>query len=149
MHAWICVLGKANISEQLDSAYLRQRIKQNEEVDKNCHILRRLIMCIKFCGAFELALRAHDETSTSDNPGIYTNGVQAIIKRTYPHAHFIHCYAHQFNLIIQRAAQCNESVKVFFLQICSHFQPFLPERQNERPFLVKQSNADYHELLAL
>nr|CAI5824511.1 unnamed protein product [Callosobruchus analis] len=28
-------------------------------------------MCIKFCGAFELALRAHDETSTSDNPGIY------------------------------------------------------------------------------
>nr|CAI5824545.1 unnamed protein product [Callosobruchus analis] len=28
-------------------------------------------MCIKFCGAFELALRAHDEISTSDNPGIY------------------------------------------------------------------------------
>nr|CAI5842665.1 unnamed protein product [Callosobruchus analis] len=28
-------------------------------------------MCIKFCGAFELALRVHDETSTSDNPGIY------------------------------------------------------------------------------
>nr|CAI5848109.1 unnamed protein product [Callosobruchus analis] len=54
------VLGKVNISEQLDSAYLRQRIKQNEEVDKNRHILRRLIMCITFCG-----------TSTSDNPGIY------------------------------------------------------------------------------
>nr|CAI5851147.1 unnamed protein product [Callosobruchus analis] len=28
-------------------------------------------MCIKFCGACELALRAHDQTSTSDNPGIY------------------------------------------------------------------------------
>nr|CAI5849340.1 unnamed protein product [Callosobruchus analis] len=28
-------------------------------------------MGIKLCGAFELALRAHDETSTSDNPGIY------------------------------------------------------------------------------
>nr|CAI5849033.1 unnamed protein product [Callosobruchus analis] len=28
-------------------------------------------MCIKFCGAFELALRAHGETSTTDNPGIY------------------------------------------------------------------------------
>nr|CAI5848489.1 unnamed protein product [Callosobruchus analis] len=26
-------------------------------------------MCIQFCGVFELALRAHDETSTSDNPG--------------------------------------------------------------------------------
>nr|CAI5852715.1 unnamed protein product [Callosobruchus analis] len=32
-------------------------------------------MCIKFCGAFELALRAHDETSTSDNPGIYVGFV--------------------------------------------------------------------------
>nr|CAH7751074.1 unnamed protein product [Callosobruchus chinensis] len=28
-------------------------------------------MSIKFCGAFELALWAHDETTTSDNPGIY------------------------------------------------------------------------------
>nr|CAI5825095.1 unnamed protein product [Callosobruchus analis] len=28
-------------------------------------------MCIKFCGAFELALRPHNETSTSHNPGIY------------------------------------------------------------------------------
>nr|CAI5831204.1 unnamed protein product [Callosobruchus analis] len=28
-------------------------------------------MCIKFCRAFELALRAHDEASSSDNPGIY------------------------------------------------------------------------------
>nr|CAI5833413.1 unnamed protein product [Callosobruchus analis] len=27
-------------------------------------------MCIKFCGALDLALRVHDETSTSDNPGI-------------------------------------------------------------------------------
>nr|CAI5831313.1 unnamed protein product [Callosobruchus analis]CAI5832160.1 unnamed protein product [Callosobruchus analis] len=28
-------------------------------------------MCIKLCEAFQLALRAHDETSTSNNPGIY------------------------------------------------------------------------------
>ena len=27
--------------------------------------------CIKFCGAFELALRGHDETEDSDNPGIF------------------------------------------------------------------------------
>nr|CAI5832894.1 unnamed protein product [Callosobruchus analis] len=53
------VLGKVNVSEQ-NTAYLLQRIKQNEEVDKNRHILCRLIMCIKFCG-----------TSTSNNPGIY------------------------------------------------------------------------------
>nr|CAI5855333.1 unnamed protein product [Callosobruchus analis] len=28
-------------------------------------------MCKKIWRAFELALRAHDDTSTSDNPGIY------------------------------------------------------------------------------
>nr|CAI5846174.1 unnamed protein product [Callosobruchus analis] len=28
-------------------------------------------MGIKFCGAFELTLQAHDETWTSDNPGNY------------------------------------------------------------------------------
>nr|CAI5822793.1 unnamed protein product [Callosobruchus analis] len=28
-------------------------------------------MCIKFCRAFELALRAHDETLISDNPNSY------------------------------------------------------------------------------
>lgn len=28
-------------------------------------------MCIKFCGAFELALRGHDEKQSSDNPCIY------------------------------------------------------------------------------
>jgi len=27
--------------------------------------------CIKFCGAFKLALRGHDETEDSDNPGIF------------------------------------------------------------------------------
>nr|CAI5856657.1 unnamed protein product [Callosobruchus analis] len=32
-------------------------------------------MCIKFYGAFELAIRAHDETSTSDNPAIYVGFV--------------------------------------------------------------------------
>ncbi|KAL1261110.1 hypothetical protein QQF64_008937, partial [Cirrhinus molitorella] len=27
--------------------------------------------CVKFCGAFELALRGHDESQSSDNPGIF------------------------------------------------------------------------------
>ena len=31
------------------------------------------------------------------------NGVQAIIKDVYPSAYFIHCYAHQLNLILQKA----------------------------------------------
>jgi hypothetical protein len=31
-------------------------------------------------------------------------GVQTIIKETYKNAHFIHCYAHQLNLIMEKAA---------------------------------------------
>lgn len=64
------VLGKTDIREQLDSAYLRYKLEHNKQVEKN-HILRRIIMCIKFCGAFELALRSHDEKTSSKNPGIY------------------------------------------------------------------------------
>ena len=45
--------------------------KHNEEVRKNRHILSRIIDCVKFCGAFELALRGHDESENSDNPGIF------------------------------------------------------------------------------
>ncbi|KAL1261516.1 hypothetical protein QQF64_006781 [Cirrhinus molitorella] len=39
--------------------------------EKNRHILSRIIDCVKFCGAFELALRGHDESQSSDNPGIF------------------------------------------------------------------------------
>ena len=46
-------------------------IQHNLEVEKNRHILSRIIDCIKFCGAFELALRGHDETSSSDNPVVF------------------------------------------------------------------------------
>ena len=258
---------------------MRHKIKFNEDVEKNRHILRRLIMCIKFCGAFELAIRGH-ETLTSENPGIYvglinfaaeldaalaihmkgsqvfkgtsksiqndlldamlqiykqeilkeiksanfialeadettdtsnnqqmvviiryvfngqvferfwsffkpgghnadalaktllnelqiilnspsgsdnnkliaqsydgasvmsgkTNGVQAIIKRTFPHAHYIHCYAHQFNLIIQRAAQCHKDVKIFFanLQSFSSFFSRSPKRTAILDEIVKR-----------
>jgi hypothetical protein len=70
VHGFQC-FGKTDIRSQLDNAYVRNEIKHNEQVDKNRHILRRLIMCIKFCGAFELALRGHDERESSENPGIY------------------------------------------------------------------------------
>ena len=31
------------------------------------------------------------------------NGVQARAKDHYPFAHFIHCYAHKLNLVIQKS----------------------------------------------
>lgn len=39
-----------------------------EEDKKNGHFLSRIIDCVTFCGAFELALRGHDESS--GKPGV-------------------------------------------------------------------------------
>lgn len=65
------VLGKTDIRVQLDDGYRVTIRKHNELVDKNRYILSRIIDAIKFCGEFELALRGHDETEDSDNPGIF------------------------------------------------------------------------------
>ncbi|XP_054289677.1 zinc finger MYM-type protein 1-like [Macrosteles quadrilineatus] len=65
------VLGKVDIRCQLDNAYRLKIQKQNEDVSKNRYILSKLIDAIKFCGAFELALRGHDERENSKNPGIF------------------------------------------------------------------------------
>ncbi|XP_057209014.1 zinc finger MYM-type protein 1-like [Triplophysa rosa] len=59
------------IAEQLDEGYRIGIRRHNEEVTKNRHILSRIIDCVKFCGAFELALRGHNESESSDNPGIF------------------------------------------------------------------------------
>ncbi|ERL87673.1 hypothetical protein D910_05063 [Dendroctonus ponderosae] len=34
-------------------------------------------------------------------------GVQALIKKQYPCAHYVHCYAHPLNLVISKAASTN------------------------------------------
>lgn len=65
------VLGTVDIRNQLHSVYRAIIQKYNEQVDKNMYILSRLIDCIKFCGAFELALRGHHETSESINAGVF------------------------------------------------------------------------------
>ncbi|CAH1109802.1 unnamed protein product [Psylliodes chrysocephalus] len=38
---------------------------------KNRYILFKIINCIRFCGAFELALWGHDESDSSENPRIF------------------------------------------------------------------------------
>ena len=40
-------------------------------------------------------------------------GVQALIKEDYPDAHYVHCHAHQLNLIMMKAASININVKIF------------------------------------
>ena len=67
----LAFFGQTNIAEQRSQAYRDSIIQHNLEVEKNRHILSRIIDCIKFCGTFELALRGHDEASSSDNPGVF------------------------------------------------------------------------------
>ena len=42
------------------------------------------------------------------------NGVQVQMKKSFPHTHYVHCHAHQLNLIIKKMASCNKRLKLFF-----------------------------------
>ena len=64
-------LGLVNIRQQLDSVYRKSVHDFNELVIKNRYILNKLIDCVKFCGNFEIALRGHDRSHSSNNPGIF------------------------------------------------------------------------------
>lgn len=46
-----------------------------------------------------------------------SNGVQAIVKQTYEHAAYVHCYAHQLNLVMLNAASENTNVHIFFANL--------------------------------
>ena len=74
----LAMLGNANIAAQLHEGYSVSVRNHNKEVDKNRHILSKLIDCIRFCGAFELALRGHDETESSNNPGVFRGLVDLV-----------------------------------------------------------------------
>lgn len=63
--------GTVNILSQLDHGYNLSIRKHNELVDKNRHVLTRIIDCIRFCGVHELPLRGHDETQQSHNRGVF------------------------------------------------------------------------------
>lgn len=52
------------------------------------------------------------------------NGVQAKIKHHYPNAQYVHCYAHQLNLVMTNAASINRNVQIFFASLggfCTFF----------------------------
>ena len=65
------MLGRVDIRTQLSVSYRDSIRRHNQKVDNNKHVLSKIIDAIKFCGAFELALRGHDETETSNNPGVF------------------------------------------------------------------------------
>lgn len=74
----LALFGRVNIATQLDDGYRVSMRRHNEEVDKNRHVLSKIIDCVRFCGAFELALRGHDESEGSDNPGIFRGLVDLV-----------------------------------------------------------------------
>ncbi|KAL6455159.1 hypothetical protein MHYP_G00364000 [Metynnis hypsauchen] len=63
--------GETWLCPAADEGYRIAVRRQNEEMTKNQHILSRIIDRVKFCGACELALRGHEESKSSDNPGIF------------------------------------------------------------------------------
>lgn len=67
----LAMLGRISIATQLDEGHRIAVRRHNEEVDRNRHVLSKIIDAVKFCGAFELALRGRDESDTSENPGIF------------------------------------------------------------------------------
>ena len=46
-------------------------------------------------------------------------GVQSIVRKAYPIAHYVHCYAHQLNLVLQQATSQIDSVRVFLAHLNS------------------------------
>ena len=62
------------------------------------------------------------------------NGVQVQMKKFFPHAHYIHCYAHQLNLIIKKMASCNRRLKLFFFSSLNEIVVFFtisPKRNSQ------------------
>jgi hypothetical protein len=52
--------------------------RHNEEGEKNRYILSTITDSVTFCGAFELALRGHDETENSEKPRIFLGLVDLV-----------------------------------------------------------------------
>ena len=55
--------------------------------------------------------QAYDDTAVMR---IFINAVQVQMKKFFPHAHYVHCYTHQLNLIIKKMVSCNKRLKLFF-----------------------------------
>ncbi|XP_060845267.1 zinc finger MYM-type protein 1-like [Rhopalosiphum padi] len=67
------------------------------------------------------------------------NGVQKIINNSYKNAHFIHCYAHQLNLILIQATSQNREIRIFFSNLTdiTNFFSNSPQRVTVLDKIVK------------
>ena len=49
-------------------------------------------------------------------------GAHTIIKQSYQYAHFVHCYAHQLNLIMEKALSQNPQAHIFSVILLQHLR---------------------------
>lgn len=60
------------------------------------------------------------------------NSVQTLLQEVWPHAHFVHCYAHKWALVVRKACTNIPDVELFFSdiqEICAFFRAS-PKRGN-------------------
>ena len=86
----LSMLGKVNIACQLDDGHRISVQRHNEQVKKNRHSLSRIVDCIRFCGAHELALRLATadaaarprRTQSSDNVSVAAQCCDIMIEQS-------------------------------------------------------------------
>ena len=71
---------------------------------------RKILICLIWKASL-LLMQAYDGAAVMRAS---INGVQVQMKKFFPHVHYIHCYAHQLNLIIKKMGSCNKRLKLFF-----------------------------------
>ncbi|CAM4510443.1 unnamed protein product [Leuciscus chuanchicus] len=81
----------------------------------------------------KLICQAYDGASVM---GGATAGVQRKVQDVYPNAHYIHCYAHQLNLIMQQATSHISKTRFFFSNI-GGFASFFSKSPKRTCFLDK------------
>ena len=97
---------------------IKERFIAFEEAkEKNAEALTKILLTAleKYKVKDKLISQTYDGAATMSGR---VKGVQTQIRATYPHAHFVHCYAHQLNLIMEQAcSKHSRTCKVFFANL--------------------------------
>ena len=69
-----------------------------------------------------------------------TGRVQVRMREKYPHVLFVHCYAHQLNLVMQKISSCIPLIKIFFANLSSfsNFFSMSPKRMAQLDHIISQ-----------
>lgn len=79
-------------------------------------------------------------TQTYDGASVMSgakNDVQSLIKKIYPNVLFIHCYAHQLNMVLLYGAKTIKSVKLFICNL-TMFHTFFSKSSKRSELLREQ-----------